>query len=68
MPSRLKPLPELKPCPFCGCKWIVTVSTLFAPKWYLMRCRVLTCAAEGPRRKAERGAINAWNRREGEGI
>ena len=53
-------LPKSYRCPFCGGKAITVASDVR----YWVVCVGLTglCGFEGPARKTERGAIEAWNR------
>jgi len=59
-------LPEIKPCPFCGgkCEWRVM-------PWHgqlgYVYCHREKCGARGPKRATQLAAINAWNRRAGDG-
>lgn len=49
---------KLKPCPFCGCKYIKIIRRL--DKYYYATCN---CGAEGAMFMTEKNAIEAWNRR-----
>ena len=60
--GQTKPLPELKPCPFCGIYLAVTWHIGHnLPKPWTVNC--YGCGAEGPRGTTEREAIELWNRR-----
>ena len=49
---------SLKPCPFCG-NQSVRLACLYP--YYSVRC--LKCDFYGPKRKREKAAIAAWNKR-----
>jgi Lar family restriction alleviation protein len=51
---------ELLPCPFCGDSH-VTVSEYDTKDAWWTQCDNIHCGAEGPTRKTESEAINAWN-------
>jgi hypothetical protein len=69
---------ELKPCPFCGSLSIVKKEQKFKASncddWsddihfyshtdYWAKCKKRACSANGPIKRSERGAVEAWNRR-----
>lgn len=58
---------ELKPCPFCGCKAITTMSR--DKKWFGVRCRNCNCIANdiSPEFDMLTRAKEAWNRRAEDG-
>ena len=49
---------ELKPCPFCGSRALITSNLL---EEYYIVCTACTCCGPGP--GSEQEAIEAWNRR-----
>ena len=50
---------ELKPCPFCGSRYVVSVYC-----WIVKCCR---CGAHGAAGQTRKEAIEAWNRRADDG-
>ena len=56
-------MPELKPCPFCGCK-AKTVMTRDG-KWHGVKCSNHNCIANSisPEYDLRTQGIEAWNRR-----
>ena len=55
---------ELKPCPFCGADEDLRVVSVYGEERYVT---CLTCSACGPDAETADEAIEAWNRRAGEG-
>jgi Lar family restriction alleviation protein len=51
--------PNIKPCPFCGEKKVMSHGGVY---WWFISCEAKRCGADGPPRRTEKGAINAWNR------
>ncbi len=49
---------ELKPCPFCGGK-----DLKFSKVYSWICCKNKECQVEGPMKRTEEKAIEAWNRR-----
>jgi len=60
MTMKDKKMTELKPCPFCGTKfvWIDRYGDYF-----YVYCRRFACHIHGPERLRKDTAIAAWNRR-----
>lgn len=56
--TKRKPLPEINKCYWCKRK---VLSENIYDGDYWTECENKDCRAEGPTRKTERGAINAWN-------
>ena len=53
---------ELKPCPFCG-SYDQRFNSAYGLCWYTCE----DCGCEGPDGDNEQEAIEAWNRRAGDG-
>jgi len=55
-------MPELKPCPFCGCDQIHSGTH---SEWMIPHTRYCRqCRAYGPHKTTEEEAIKAWNERD----
>jgi Lar family restriction alleviation protein len=64
------PMAELKPCPFCGGK--AGLISIKAFEWcdysYIARCENPNCeVSPGVKKLEKKEAIEAWNRRAGDG-
>ena len=58
-------MPDLKPCPFCGCEAEVTDTySEYRGPYSIVFCS--SCGAVGPKRRFKEDAIEAWNIRSGE--
>jgi len=57
---KLKPLPQISPCPFCGRTPVISSEHSNPIMW--IECRQSDCG-QGPLRKSWRAAIIAWNQR-----
>lgn len=51
----------LLPCPFCKTVHLATMHTIRKPVWHYVLCP--GCGAQGPTRRNEVRAIEAWNSR-----
>ena len=51
-------MPDLKPCPFCGEKEAIRLTS-----WGLWRCWCVKCLAKTADELYKKDAIEAWNRR-----
>ena len=68
-------MPELKPCPFCGCTDIRLVGGDSITILHCRKCKAEMCrtASDGDEffaeetDKTKKAAIEAWNRRTGDG-
>ena len=56
---------ELKPCPFCGGKDCGTLTTSYDGYWHAVFCE--NCMAQTRKCRRKEDAIEAWNRRVGDG-